>query len=51
MLNLGVSRILGVMGFIEQDLRPYAFDLRLSPLLQMGKERFPSPTTPEILPL
>ena len=57
MLNFGVSRILGLMEFMEQDLSPLVFDLRpltldlRQPQLRRGKGKFPSPTTPEILPL
>ena len=64
MLNFGVSRILGLMVFMEQDLCPLVFDLRpltsdlcpqtldlRQPQLRRGKGKFPSPTTPEILPL
>ena len=57
MLNFGVSRILGLMEFMEQDLWPLAFDLRpltsdfRQPQLLRGKGKFPSPTTLEILPL
>ena len=57
MLNFGVSRILGLMEFVEEDLWPLAFDLRpltsdlRQPQLRKGKGKFPSPTTPEILPL
>ena len=57
MLNFGVSRILGLMEFMEQALCPLVFDLRpltldlRQPQFRRGKGRFPSPTTPEILPL